>query len=431
MTGGTELATRFRELRERAGLTKTALAKPQYTVSYVSQIEAGRRRPSPKALDYFSKQLGVTSDFLTTGVPDGAEETLRYQLEEARRAETEGRFEEAEHLTRLLIGQAEQYGLERVRSLALAVRGRALALLGRVREAIDVYEESLEGDLPERDRGMAAASLGRAYRTVGDLAYAVDLVESYLGQSHEGPLDPEVVAELNTVLVSIYFERGDVFRAERAAGRALAAASRGAPAEIRAKTYWDASRIMAEARRWDEALDYATRARLLLEQMDDKRRVARLHNAYAFICLEVEPPRTEEAASHLDQAESILREAAAPGDMAYVLTERSRLALIEGRPEDAMISAECALATVGSDELEVARCLFLKGRALAAMERRDDARDSLGEAAALFEKHGARQQEAACWRELGELDLAAGNVEAAVEALRAGLRALDPRRSRT
>ena len=44
----TGLAQRFQESRVRAGLTKTALARPRYTVSYVSQIEAGRRSPSPR-----------------------------------------------------------------------------------------------------------------------------------------------------------------------------------------------------------------------------------------------------------------------------------------------------------------------------------------------------------------------------------------------
>ena len=48
----------------------------------------------------------------------------------------------------------------------------------------------------------------------------------------------------------------------------------------------------------------------------------------------------------------------------------------------------------------------------------------------MFEKHGARQQQASSWREIGELDLATGDVDGAVEALRSGLRALDPYRSR-
>jgi hypothetical protein len=43
---------------------------------------------------------------------------------------------------------------------------------------------------------------------------------------------------------------------------------------------------------------------------------------------------------------------------------------------------------------------------------------------------GARQQEASCWREIGDMFLDAGNVDRAVLALRSGLEALDPRRTR-
>ena len=111
-------------------------------------------------------------------------------------------------------------------------------------------------------------------------------------------------------------------------------------------------------------------------------------------------------------------------------TERSRLALLEGNPEVALANAEQALLEVGGDELETARCLFLKGRALGELGRADQARGVLVEAAALFGAKGARQQEASCWRELGELHLSAGDTAAAVDALRQGLEALDPKRSR-
>jgi tetratricopeptide (TPR) repeat protein len=113
-----------------------------------------------------------------------------------------------------------------------------------------------------------------------------------------------------------------------------------------------------------------------------------------------------------------------------VFTERSRLALLEEQPSEALDHAERALAHAANDELEVARSLFLKGRALAMLGRRAESRDALQEAAGLFEGQGARQQQASCWRELGELELAAGDVPSAIEALRAGLAALDPRRSR-
>ena len=231
-------------------------------------------------------------------------------------------------------------------------------------------------------------------------------------------------------LVSIYFERGDMLQAERCAQRGLAAADSGAPMETRALAYWNASRVFAERRRWNEAIELATRARVLMEELDDRRGVAQLHNALAFICLEADPPRMEQAEEHLDAAETMLREVGSPADRAYVLTERARLALLRGRPDEAVVHADAALASASDDDLEVARCLFLKGRALSALDRRDEARTALDEAAETFRRHGARQQEAACWREIGEMDIAAGDGEAALHALREGLEALDPQRSR-
>jgi tetratricopeptide (TPR) repeat protein len=319
------------------------------------------------------------------------EDALRYRLEEAVRATRKHDLHVAEEGLRSVVAEAERYGLRRLRARSLSQLGEVLALAERYRESIDRLEEAIDtGDLLERDAGMAVSRLARVYRTVGDLAYAGDLVEGFLSRTDRPPLEPGIVAELQSVLVSVYFERGDVHRSEQAARRALTAAGQGAPPEIRANAYWDASRVMAEAKRWDEALEFATRARVLMEELDDRRSVARLHNVYAFICLEVEPPRTREAAEHLDLAESMLEGAGGAVDVGYVLSERARLSLLEHRPEDA-----------------------------------------LREAATLFEKQGARQQVAACYRELGELDLAAGDTEAAMESFRAGLAALDPRRSRT
>ena len=271
--------------------------------------------------------------------------------------------------------------------------------------------------------------LARAYRSVGDLTYAAEVVDSFLGKADQGPLEPWVAAELQAVLVSVYFERGDVLRAERAARRALVAADQGAPPEIRANACWDASRVLAEAKRWDEALDLATRARIIMEELDNRRQVARLHNAYAYICLETDPPRLEEAESHLSRAEALLVEqSATPGDLAYVHTERARVALLRSRPQEAVRLCDRALAEVGSDELETARCLFVKGQALAALRERPEASEIFRRAAVLFGDRGARQQEALCWREIGELELAKGDTDAAVKALRSGLQALGPPR---
>jgi tetratricopeptide (TPR) repeat protein len=425
-----DLSTRLRDLRLQAGLTKTALAKPRYTVSYVSQIEAGRRTPSGEAVAFFAGQLGVSAQFLATGIPEEIEEELRFRLEEARARLREADPAKAEDMARQVMARAGEYDLTAIRGEASLVAAEALAEAGRLPQAIDAYEEVLEADLSERDRAFAVVGLARAYRTVGDLVYAGQLVETFLSRTDRGPLDPTFAAELHSVLVSIYFERGDMARAERAARHALAAAAGAGSLELRARTYWYAARVLAEQKKWVDALEMSSRARMLMEEMDDRQSVARLHNAYAFLCLEAEPPRLEEAREHLDQAEALLSELSARGELAYIHEERGRLALLLHRPDEALQWAERGLADTNPDGVEAARCLYLKGRALSELKRLEEARTALQEAAKRFGSQGARQQEASCWRELGELELARQDLPAAVEALRAGLAALDPSRTR-
>src|SRR5207249_1097185 len=154
---------------------------PEYTVSYVSLIESGRRRPSAKAIEHLSRRLSVTARFLATGIPEGVEESLRYQTEQARLTLREGRAEDAERAIRVVLARSGEYGLTELETLATAELGGILVQSGRVREGIDAYEEALQREgLTERERAMAVAALGRAYRAVGDLTYAVELVESYL-----------------------------------------------------------------------------------------------------------------------------------------------------------------------------------------------------------------------------------------------------------
>jgi tetratricopeptide (TPR) repeat protein len=423
-------AGRFQRLREAIGLTKSALAAPRYTVSYVSQIESERRTPSPEALGYFAERLGVSASYLGTGVPDGLHERLAYRIEEGREVLRAGRAVQAEELAREVLEEARRYGLAHTAAQALVLTADALLMLGRTRQAIDRYEEALEDGLAQRERAMVVAMLAAAYRTVGDLSYAADLIESTLKESRPGPLDPGVSAELQSVLVSIYFERGDVTKAERVARQALAAASEGASPRQRANVLWNASRVLAEAKRWDEALELAKEARLTIEGLNDQLRLARVQSAYAYLCLEADPPRLQEAASHLDDAEALLGDDGPPQELAYVYTEQGRLALLSNRADQALACAERALANVSDDPLQRAGCLYLRGRAVAELGRPHDALEDFHEAAAVFEKTGARQQVASCYREIGEIDFHAGDLEAAIEAFRAGLEALEPRRSR-
>jgi tetratricopeptide (TPR) repeat protein len=423
-------AARFARLREATGLTKSALAAPRYTLSYVSQIESAKRVPSGESLAYFADRLGVSVSYLQSGVPDGLDERLGYRLEEVRAILRSGDPGRALNVARDVRTEAERFALTPVRAQALVLSGDALAMLGRTREAIDRYEDALEGGLTEREHGTATAALASAYRTVGDLSYAISLIESKLKESADTPLDPGVSADLHSVLLSIYFERGDITKAGRVAQQALKAASEGASPQSRANVLWAASRVLAEAKRWDEALELARNARMLIEGLSDQLRLARVHSANAYLCLETDPPRLDEAEDHLAHAEALLGPGAPPQELAYVYSEQGRLALLSGRAAEALERSEIAFANVTDDPLQRAGCLFLRGRAMTELSRLDEALDNFYEAAAIFDKTGARQQVATCYREIGEIKLRVGDLEAVVEAFREGLEALDPRRSR-
>lgn len=420
-------AVRFKQARLGAGLSQSALARPQYTVSYISRIEAGRRIPSRSALDFFASRLGVSADFLLTGVPEGAEDALAYKLESTYAELREGRTEGAREAAQWVLDESAHLGLERVKRRALVALGEVLAVSGQLREAIDRLEEALDSELPARDEVLAVSRLARCYRELGDLAYARDVVESFLSRKDRAPLDPGLAAELQAVLISIYFERGDMTLAERAARRALAAADQGVDLRIRANVAWDAARVMAENNRWDQALDLAVRARTLMEELDQRRDVGRLHVSCAFICLEAEPPRFEEARQHLQIAEERLSRFGAPEDLGFVWSELGRLLLLEGNPDEAIKQIDKALRRFERFEGETARCLHLKGRALVELGHLEEARSLLSQAVQLFARTGARQEQASCYQELGEIDLRQGRVEEALTSLQAGLAVLGPR----
>src|SRR3954470_23118693 len=151
---------RFQDLRTKAGLSKTGLARDKYTVSYVSQIESGKRTPSAAAMEFFAGKLGVSPRFLATGVPDGMEDALRYRLEEAARATRQNRLPEAEHDLRAVIAEADRSGLRTLRAQGAAQLGGVLAVSERTQEALGVLEEAIaSGDLLERDAGLAISRL--------------------------------------------------------------------------------------------------------------------------------------------------------------------------------------------------------------------------------------------------------------------------------
>src|SRR5918997_1179727 len=118
------LGKRLRRLRIERGLTQRELADPLYTHAYVSTIEAGRRQPSPAALDHFATNLDIAPSELLTGTPADLPARLEMRLQEARVKVSAGEFGDAEREFSRIRREAAAHNLTRL--AARAEQGSAL-----------------------------------------------------------------------------------------------------------------------------------------------------------------------------------------------------------------------------------------------------------------------------------------------------------------
>lgn len=60
-----QIGVLIRQLRRQRNISQTQLGAPHYSKSYISGIEKNSIRPSPKALEFFARQLSLPGDYFT------------------------------------------------------------------------------------------------------------------------------------------------------------------------------------------------------------------------------------------------------------------------------------------------------------------------------------------------------------------------------
>src|SRR3954464_11804617 len=93
-----QLGGRLRSARETAGFSQRQLAFDGCTAAYISRLEAGARVPSLQMVNELASRLGVSAQWLSTGVEAPFSEPS--DLVEAEVALRIGDSEEAERLYR-------------------------------------------------------------------------------------------------------------------------------------------------------------------------------------------------------------------------------------------------------------------------------------------------------------------------------------------
>ena len=255
-----DLGTRLRQLRLDQGLTQSELAEPDYSYAYVSSIEAGRRTPSPKALEFFAAKLGVHPQELATGRSPARELELIADYLRARSllaAGSETDRADAEKLLRSVARKARDIAAHDIEAKSRFGFALAAEANNDLTGALELYEQ-IEKDPAEiavSTRIDATAGRARVLQSQGRTTYAAFLLREALARLEDSGLtDPAALVRVHTSLVAAYFDEGLTEMAIESAEIAVALAPQVDDPERLADLYLNYGIALTFLGRRDEAI---------------------------------------------------------------------------------------------------------------------------------------------------------------------------------
>jgi tetratricopeptide (TPR) repeat protein len=402
------LGDRVRERRTQLGMSQARLAEPDFSDSYISLIESGKRDPSPTVIKALARKLGCSATYLECGVGEEALADLKAGVRQAHNALSGGRTMEAlAGFTELL----DAYGVDAFPQLHREIqRGHALALeaSGRLDEAIaELQQIAVSARGVDWDEwATVQIALCRCHRKKDDLAACVATGEealTALQAAGEGSADASI--RVGVALLDAYLEGGDVLATRQLAGRLVRAADEGGTPKVRIAAYRQAA-IAAEVQGdYDTGVRLAERALTVLSEDDEFRAIGWLRVAYASLLLRARPDSADQARTLLLAHE---REMAVTtsndGDLAECVIELARAEIVLGRPGDAVKQAQRAIEILGPTPGRAsAQALAVLGEALVRLGRHEEALTALKQGAEYLEIAGLPREAAQAWFDVAEL----------------------------
>jgi transcriptional regulator with XRE-family HTH domain len=413
---GETIGQRLKRLRLERSLSQRELAAPGVSYAYISRIEAGTRQPSVKALRRLAAKLGVSADYLETGllIDPAAEREIR--LSDLELAVRLGEWDNVEEPLKAAVAEAVTDG-----DRASALRGRvALATLAAERrehsKAAELLEAALEDEpFAPAERYDIYHNLGRMYTEAGRPQDAVDLFERCMEeveQSGDASLGARYATQLSYALSDI----GDLGRAEAVVRRALESVRDTEDPYMRVRLYWSIARLAHTEGRETVALTNVRKAIALLQATDDTFHLARAHILAAYITLSRDD--ADSADKHLDHAERLLGGAPAAQDLFEIVTQRARVAVLRNQADAAVVLALRAVELAGA-EAPVDRGLALSalGEGLTLQGDYAGADEAFGEAVELLEAQGRWHHAAAACTAWGRMLRKSASEQRAMDVL--------------
>lgn len=412
-------------------MTQGELASSKYSAAYISSLEAGRRRPSAKALAHLAESLGVTSEELLTGRPSGAEGQLRLRLQEAWQQLYLGHYGQAENLFLAIADEAGGLELPRLRAQAQVGRATALERAGDITNAEEYFRAALEvlRNEPAPARAETIAGLARCAQMNGRVREAVHLLESYvLTLESEGLAEPTAMMRTYSSLVWPLSELGLHQKAAEAASEALRLLPRIEEPEEIASMYLNVARELFRQGQVGDALDSLRRAEDTYRSLNWKTELARAHGNKAIVF--AEQGDFEAARRENREALKLLEGTSSKLTRARALNELARVERLSGNIEEAKGALVEAISLLGEVDVgEMALAYRELGLCHVDEGHLDLAEKNLRAAITLYRKADNFNQVARTYRHLGDVMCAQGRLDGGREAYREGLMALDDPRA--
>ena len=385
---------RLRRLRLQRGLSQRDISGPGVSYAYVSRIEAGHRDPSLKALRQLARRLGVTPEYLETGVrtPEVVDRDLRLSDAELK-LRLGGERQEAEDTFRAALREAVPAGDEWAETRARIGLGLALAADGKYSEAIGHLQAVIDsGAATLISRPDVYATFGRALVALGRQGDAVDFFRNCLNElEREAPKDRAIEFRFRTYLSCALADAGNLPEARRVVLEVMARAEEVGDATARVHLYWSLARVASMAGQPVPAMGYMRRAISLLEASEDTRELAVAHlHCSQILLLEGE---ADEAAPHLEEAEHLLAVGGDSRDVGALRAQQARLAVERGQADEAAARANEALEILAEHQVAQGAAWHALGDALAL-------KGQIDEAVTAFERASAQLEGSGEWREL-------------------------------
>ena len=426
-----DIAFRIHAERVRLGLSQTALAGDDFSPSYISLIESGRRVPSDHALVVLAGRLDVSPEYLRDGESAPSEERARLEIGFARLALTNGDAVSArDRLLEVdLASLPARHRLEATRALA-----EAHEMLGEYERSVELLEPLLDNTLTAgrwTDAALVATSLVATYLEAGDLARSVERGEQVLTAIESaGLIGTDEHLRLAATLLWSYYERGDLLFARHRADVLTALADQVGTTRGRGSVYWNVALVLEEKGEIVEARRMTERALAYLGDDALGRDVPRLRAHYGWLLLQGEAPEPTRALEELAKARPALADVGSVSEQTRAILTEGRARLLLGDPEAAEDGARRVIDDlVAKPSLDACVAFILLGDARSARGDVDGASEAYSWAADRLAMMSAGRAAAAVWRTLGDRLVERGDMAGAVRAFDQALQDVGVRRS--